>query len=228
MSEITISFEDSILNNCKFDHQGVSFLKVDKIHAIEPHQEFIPRKQADQYPNTKKHLISYNFLWTEDENHDIYLFLYRRASKVSEQRLKGMVSIGVGGHINPLIEDHDLVKALQLSTRRELEEEIILTPENNLEVFSKVSEIDPKELDYYYIKDDSNEVGTLHLGVGFPVHVPFEYQPHCAETELETIGWVKLEDVAQYVDQMENWSKMLYEFINSFRTNLFPNDEFVI
>lgn len=227
MSEITISFEDSILNNCKFDHQGVSFLKVDKIHAIEPHQEFIPRKQADQYPNTKKHLISYNFLWTEDESHDIYLFLYRRASKVSEQRLKGMVSLGIGGHINPL-EEGDLNLAIHVSTQRELEEEIILTPENNTEIFEYITQAKPEEFDHYYIRDDSNEVGTLHLGIGFPVFIPFEYRPHCAETELETIGWVKLEDVAQYVDQMENWSKMLYEFINGFRTSLFPNDEFVI
>ncbi|HBR08365.1 MAG TPA: hypothetical protein DD735_05640, partial [Clostridiales bacterium] len=74
--------------------------------------EFIPRPDAEQDPGYKQ-IIPYVALVRGDE-----AFLLRRLKKGGEKRLHGMLSLGVGGHINPV--DGDGAEVMMRGLRREV------------------------------------------------------------------------------------------------------------
>lgn len=82
------------------------------------------------------------------------IFRYRR--KGSEGRLTGLLSVGVGGHINPIDGDVPDERMYYKALRRELLEE----------VGHDIGEVKPVPLGIIY--DPSNAVGKVHVGV---VHV---------------------------------------------------------
>ncbi|MEG1686418.1 MAG: hypothetical protein RR276_00900, partial [Angelakisella sp.] len=59
------------------------------------HHEFIPRPEAENDP-TRKQIIPYVVLCRGSE-----VFATRRLNKGGEARLHGLLSLGIGGHINP-------------------------------------------------------------------------------------------------------------------------------
>ena len=68
------------------------------------------------------------------------------------------------------------------------------------------------------LRDDSNEVGVVHLGVIMVKSVDRRVIDKTNEDELELIGWTKLDeiDVDDISLNLENWSKMT---INHLQTN---------
>lgn len=109
---------------------------------IKAEHEFMPRPEAEQRPDYKQ-IIPYVILRRGDE-----VFVTRRLNKGGEARLHGKISIGIGGHINPVDEQGDL---LMRGLWREIHEEVEL---------DKHGELSPCG----FINDDSNAVGSVHLG----------------------------------------------------------------
>src|SRR5699024_2354749 len=78
----------------------------------------------------------------------------RRLGGGGEERLHGLLSIGVGGHMNDVPEVADIDSKLSVNAARELEEEVGLSAES-------VKDMEIMGL----INDDDNEVGRVHIGL---------------------------------------------------------------
>ena len=84
------------------------------LDIIRAEHEFIPRPDAENDPDYKQ-IIPYVVLRRGDE-----IFMTRRLKKGGEARLHGLMSIGVGGHINP-VDDVDRENVLLRGLERELD-----------------------------------------------------------------------------------------------------------
>ena len=145
---------------------------------------------------TFKQLISYCIL--ENENDE--LLVYERLSGGGEARLHGQSSIGVGGHMNDVKCSESINEVLRVNAQRELEEEVGL------------SESKSQNLAYIgFINDDTNEVGEVHLGVVFKIHVNSN-DVEAMETDTLRIKWVDQSKIEDY-DEFETWSALILQAI---------------
>lgn len=145
---------------------------------------------------TFKQLISYCIL--ENENDE--LLVYERLSGGGEARLHGQSSIGVGGHMNDVKGAESINEVLRVNAQRELEEEVGL------------SESKSQNLAYIgFINDDTNEVGEVHLGVVFKIHVNSN-DVEAMETDTLRIKWVDQSKIEDY-DEFETWSALILHAI---------------
>lgn len=115
--------------------------------------QYLPRAQAEQSPEYKQ-LIPYCILRRGD-----LVFHYRRGKKGAENRLHGLRSIGIGGHINPEDGDVNQLLTYDKAVLRELQEELGYTASQAPEIFGLVN-------------DDTTEVGRVHLGVIHVLDIP--------------------------------------------------------
>jgi predicted NUDIX family phosphoesterase len=118
------------------------------LECVAQHGFFVERARAEVTPEWKQ-LIPYNVVLVGEQ-----VLLLRRTARGGEARLHDKLTIGVGGHLNPI--DLDSAEAvrnpLPRGTRRELEEELVLAGDY---------EIEPIGL----MNDDANAVGAVHVGV---------------------------------------------------------------
>ena len=128
-------------------------------------------------------------------------FLMRRTRAGADARLHDRYSIGVGGHLNP--GDGGLLGGLV----REWQEELIATfvPEFRLVAL---------------LNDDTTDVGAVHLGAvyladaaGRPVAI--------RETDKLTGAFVEPDAVAAVADELETWSRLVFEFLGREPTEAF-------
>ena len=156
---------------------------------IEKH-EFLSRPVAEDSPEYKQ-LIPYVILRQEDK-----VFVTRRLNKGGEKRLHGLLSIGVGGHINPVDEDGGDV--LMRALWREIDEEVAIDTHGSLQ---------PRG----FINDDTNAVGSVHLGACFTLEVSGEV---CVrETEKLEGLWMTVPELINSRDCMETWSQIALEVL---------------
>ncbi|MBF0378444.1 MAG: phosphoesterase [Desulfamplus sp.] len=162
-------------------------------------------RQIAEIDKTFKQIIPYIIIQADSGN---LTAIYRR--KGSENRLHGLWSIGIGGHINPLDSqtcEHktDFKKILYSGMTREFYEEIIISPQI---AFIKKNIFTPQFLGI--INDDLSEVGKVHFGVVFRVSVDSpDY--FTAGEELLDFQWVKTEkllekNLVNY--NLELWSQL--------------------
>ncbi len=158
---------------------------------------FVERRFAETNPEWKQ-IISYCVVRFEGE----YLWLERLPAQ-SERRLHGQLSIGVGGHINPIdassngapasgaAADADLIAR---GARRELEEELVIGPEFDLAPIGLVN-------------DERSPVGAVHVGIVYGVTAT--HRPHVRETSKMKGAWGALADIrnmCQTPRPFESWS----------------------
>ena len=120
------------------------------------------------------------------------VFATRRLNKGGESRLHGKVSIGIGGHINP-VDETDRRSVLMKGLERELDEEVYI---------QRRGELVPQG----FINDDGNGVGAVHLGLCFSREV--EGEVSVKETEKLSGGWMSLQELRGEFDNMETWSQI--------------------
>jgi predicted NUDIX family phosphoesterase len=111
---------------------------------------FLERRHAEQDSGFKQ-IIPYTLVMHGDE-----VLLLKRLGKGGEARLHGKLSIGVGGHINPVDLGAGAAGAapadvLDAGCRRELEEEIEIRCPYTLQPAGAIN-------------DDSSDVGSVHFG----------------------------------------------------------------
>jgi predicted NUDIX family phosphoesterase len=143
-----------------------------------------------------KQLIPYVVVEYQKPDGGTQLFRYVRGSGQGEARLHEKWSIGVGGHVNPCdgVDSHD---AYARGVVRELNEELVL-PEDY--VMSPVG----------LVNDDSNEVGSVHLGIVHRLVVKTD-QVSAREEELVAAGFVDVEEIRVNIDKLETWSRLCLE-----------------
>ncbi|HIR86124.1 MAG TPA: hypothetical protein IAC00_03175 [Candidatus Limivicinus faecipullorum] len=148
--------------------------------------EFIDRPAAEEDPSYKQ-IIPYVVLTRKG-----LVFATRRLNKGGESRLHGKVSIGIGGHINP-VDETDRRSVLMKGLERELDEEVYI---------QRRGELVPQG----FINDDGNGVGAVHLGLCFSMEV--EGEVSVKETEKLSGGWMSLQELRGEFDNMETWSQI--------------------
>ncbi len=116
---------------------------------------FVEREYAERSPHLKQ-IIPYGIVCIGDE-----VLMVKRLKKGGESRLHDKLSIGIGGHINPVDGsdapsehladggEHNLFTA---ATVRELTEELTITGDFTVRTVG-------------LLNDDSNPVGAVHLGL---------------------------------------------------------------
>ena len=171
---------------------GITTKECDKVvDIILAHHEFIPRPAAED-DFTRKQIIPYVVITRGDE-----VFTTRRLSKGGESRLHGLISIGIGGHINPE-EDGDKSDVLYKGMIREIKEEVYV---------EEMGELVPRGL----INDDTNEVGKVHMGLFYTMEV--KGQVSVRETEKLEGLWMKKSELVSSDLPKETWTSLVLEVL---------------
>jgi predicted NUDIX family phosphoesterase len=169
--------------------QGMAPLSPEAEAHILSHQEFHPRPAMEEDPRYKQ-IIPYLIF----KHADTY-FMMRRSAKASETRLKSKYSLGIGGHIRA--EDIEGGSIAQWAAR-EFEEEVS---------YSGTYTVHPLGI----INDDSNDVGRVHVGF---VYLLEGTSPDISiKDEHETGMLMTLDECRMLYDQMESWSRIVFDFL---------------
>lgn len=163
------------------------------LDIISREHEFIPRPDAEADPGYKQ-IIPYVVLCRGNE-----IFMTRRLRKGGEARLHGLISIGIGGHINP-VDELDRESVLMRGLERELEEEVEIERRGELRPVG-------------FINDDSNGVGSVHLGLCYTLSV--EGEVRVRETEKLEGGWTTAQALRESRDGLETWTSIALDGIDN-------------
>jgi predicted NUDIX family phosphoesterase len=120
------------------------------------------------------------------------VFLMHRTDAGGDARLHGRASIGVGGHLNPVDEGED---ALVAGLRREWDEELEAPWEPDFRLVG-------------LLNDDSDPVGSVHLGVVFSVEADGG-QVEVRERDKLVGSFAGRDAVAAAWDRLETWSRLV-------------------
>ena len=159
---------------------------------------FRPRPELES-DNSAKQLISYTLFVSDNR-----VFVMKRLETQSESRLRGLLSIGVGGHMNPAAgvdwpgrrRLSDLKALVAVNTTREIREEVSMAQSPDFSILG-------------FLNDDKNAVGQVHLGVVSVVTLP---SPLLAVRETDKMmgAWVELKKLP-LLGEFETWSALVLE-----------------
>ena len=151
-----------------------------------------PRDQVETDPSFKQ-LIPYCIF-----RHGESIFHYRRGKLPGDGRLRGLRSIGIGGHISST--DAETAEASYVAAMsREIEEEVFLESGYTQKCVG-------------LINDDLTEVGRVHLGI---VHL-FELEAPKVRPREESIietGFASPADLARDAPGFETWSQICLDHL---------------
>jgi predicted NUDIX family phosphoesterase len=151
-----------------------------------------PRDQVETDPSFKQ-LIPYCIF-----RHGETIFHYRRGKMQGDGRLRGLRSIGIGGHISST--DAETAEASYVAAMsREIEEEVFLESGYTQKCVG-------------LINDDLTEVGRVHLGI---VHL-FELEAPKVRPREESIietGFASPAELARDAPGFETWSQICLDHL---------------
>ena len=152
---------------------------------------FMARSGAEKDPSFKQ-LIPYVLMSCEGR----YLS-YVRGKRAGEARLMGNRSIGIGGHINPADDmplfNVDSWETYLAAVEREVAEEVCVETKHTDKIIA-------------LLNDDSNEVGSVHLGV---VHHWVLDSPDVTKKEqmITQMTFMTPAELREVRDSLETWSQ---------------------
>jgi predicted NUDIX family phosphoesterase len=165
---------------------------------------FMPRPQAEADPAFKQ-LIPYVII-----NFAGKYLTYVRGRRAGEARLVGNRSIGIGGHINPTDDmplfTTDSYEATYLNAvEREVAEEVSVEAGHTDRIVA-------------LLNDDSNEVGSVHLGV---VHLWMLGAPKVSRREqmITQMAFMSPDELHELRDTMETWSQLCLDSLSEMARN---------
>src|SRR3989338_1979289 len=155
------------------------------LDLIKTKSYFVDRSDAET-DETKKQIIPYCMVVNGSK------ILAVKRKNPGELRLKDMLSIGIGGHINPADQGTDTVFNAAM---RELKEETNFSGN----VISQV---------VGFLSLDNTPVDRVHFGVVYKMDVDNEVK--VIDEGLEG-SFVPLTELSKLMDKMEGWSRILAE-----------------
>jgi predicted NUDIX family phosphoesterase len=192
VEQVLVLPRDRVPGGCNFagirpaDDAGLADLRA----AVRTTGRFMDRPLAEESPDFKQ-LIPYVVVRDGQR-----VYLLERSAAGGDPRLHGKASIGIGGHLNPVDEGED---PLADGLRREWSEEL-------------VADWKPEFRLVGLLNDDSNAVGSVHLGVVFEVEAagrPIEVR----EREKLTGRFATVAEVRAAEERMETWSRLVAEHL---------------
>ncbi len=151
---------------------------------------FMDRAEAENDPGHKQ-LIPYCIFRCGDR-----ILHYTRGKSGGESRLHAKISVGVGGHVNPVDTGGGRTGAVayHAAVTREIEEELDLPEEHEHRIIA-------------LLNDESNPVGQVHLGIVHVVHLKSEAVTS-REDALTDLGFTPLADLnGDLFERLETWSQ---------------------
>jgi predicted NUDIX family phosphoesterase len=119
-----------------------------------------------------------------------------RTDAGGDPRLHRKASIGVGGHINPVDDGDDPLRA---GLHREWTEELVADWEPTFRLVG-------------LLNDESNPVGSVHLGVVFEVHA--DGRPIAVrERDKLTARMADADELTAAYERMETWSRLVVDHL---------------
>jgi predicted NUDIX family phosphoesterase len=158
--------------------------------AVAADGRFMDRPLAEDDPSFKQ-LIPYVVV-----RDGALVYLMERTAAGGDPRLHGKASIGVGGHLNPVDEGVD---PLADGLRREWSEELVADWEPAFRLVG-------------LLNDDTNPVGSVHLGVVFEVDAAGR-GIEVRERDKLTGRFATLAEVRAAWDRMETWSRLVADHL---------------
>lgn len=156
------------------------------LKLTDTQQEFIERGAAESDPGYRQ-IIPYVVIRRGEE-----IFATKRLRGGGETRLHGLISIGIGGHVSRE-SDGDGADVLYRGLMREIMEEVTIDGYWHLKLRG-------------IINDDSNSVGSVHLGVLLTLDTTGDVTVR--ETEKLSGRWYALSELSELAGQMETWSQI--------------------
>jgi predicted NUDIX family phosphoesterase len=147
---------------------------------------YVDRNLAEESPDWKQ-LIPYVVVRGGERT-----FLMERTDAGGDPRLHRKASIGVGGHLNPVDEGDD---PLMVGLRREWAEELVADWEPEFQLVGMLN-------------DDSNPVGSVHLGVVFVVEAKGR-SVQVRELDKLSGRMASPAEVEAAWDRLETWSQLV-------------------
>lgn len=169
---------------------GVFQIELDRVkEAIEKNAFFIDRQIAE-FDETLRQVIPYVVMRENDR-----FLLLRRTKQQQEKRLHGMLSLGVGGHIN--VNDGDTPwQAFLRGMEREIHEEV------NVEL-GRLSYVG-------LLNDTSSSVSRVHVGLVYLAEVKFL---GLNEPDMFDFWFADLSEIERREGELEGWSKLVLAFL---------------
>ncbi len=154
------------------------------------------RDEAEVNPQFKQ-IIAYAIF-----RHEGRILAYARTPKGGEVRLHNKMSLGIGGHINPIDGLTDSIDTYLAGMEREVREEIRFSGGATHRL-------------YAVINDDTNDVGSVHLGM---VHL-FELDTEDVapnEKALAELAFHSLDELAgPLYERLETWSAICVDALRA-------------
>lgn len=157
---------------------------------------FIDRAAAEEDP-THKQLIPYCVF-----RHGSRILHYTRGKSGGENRLHAKISVGVGGHINPVDTGDGRTgpEAYFAAVKREIEEELDLPGGYEQRIVA-------------LLNDDSNSVGQVHLGVVHLVDLA-DGVAEAREDALAELAFSEIDDLnGPLFERLETWSQFCVRYL---------------
>jgi predicted NUDIX family phosphoesterase len=153
--------------------------------------EFRSRSEVEGQPAWQQ-VIPHLVVRDEDR-----ILTMRRLRAGSERRLRGQVTLGVGGHINA--SDGEVATAWSAGCYREWREEVVCDRELSGRAVG-------------LLKDDAGEVGRVHLGVLILVDAAGAEVVVRERDKLEG-RMAPMDELAVYYLEMETWSQYVFDHL---------------
>ncbi len=153
--------------------------------------EFVVRDEAEKDVSCKQ-IIPYVVF--EDKQGEIVC--HRRSG--AEERLHGLLSLGIGGHISEADKSTDLESAIYRGMQREVFEETGHKPDNT--VFCGI------------INEEVTEVGVVHIGFVFKVNIDSTEILQFGD-ELDNVLLYSRKQIMEKIEKFELWSQLAMEII---------------
>lgn len=170
----------------------------DAFHELlRTHGFFVERERAERTPAWKQ-VIPYTLLLVDGQ-----VLLVQRKKAGGESRLHDKLSIGIGGHVEPVdasrAAELDEPNPIAAGSRRELEEEIDIQGRIQLRSVG-------------LLNDDSNPVGAVHLGLVQVAEVDGSVQVREEDVLAgRMVAPDELADLLREGANFETWSAILVE-----------------
>lgn len=170
---------------------------------------FVERARAEREPDWKQ-VIPYTLVARPNASGEPEILLLTRSARGGDARLHHKMSIGVGGHVEPVDCEGLAVgtprNPLPAGSARELSEELHIRAETS-----------PRPVGL--LNDDTNAVGAVHVGLVQVLEVPAGTNVEVREAEvlqgrLTTIP--ELEGLVSEGANLESWSRLLVPHLRHF------------
>ncbi len=135
---------------------------------------------------------------------------YTRAG--TEKRLTGLVSIGLGGHLNPEDAHERYTEMVRLCARREVAEELYIEGVDNI-----FTEFPSHFVLSGVVYDDSDDVGKVHLGLVLRCDVSEGVaQKLRLSDENKDMEWKTWRELQEGYEELEGWSQICVDVFDLF------------